>query len=200
MEKEMFDFYKNALSGVITAPLCADYKNQWRSCNDNKEALVKLVMQQQSIPYFITHCYNGKGLSKEYILQAFNDYINNGEKAIIRDADGVQGYTYSLYVAFEGIFKAAVDVLSFMWCSNTNVTIQMYKSPILYISNSSIINITCEGYNCPKIYLFDDSKVVIDDMDEESKVVVYKYSKSAKVEAGKYCLGTIKQFEKELRL
>lgn len=197
----MFDFYKNALSGVITAPLCADYKNQWRSCNDDKDALVKLVMQQQSIPYFITHCYSGKGLSKEYILRTFEEYINNNsEKAIIRDADGVQGYTYLLYVAFKGVFKAAVDVLSFMWCSNTHVIIQASKCPILYVGANSTIHITCEGYNCPKIYLFDDSKVVIDDMDEESKVVVYKYSKSAKVEAGKYCLGTIKQFEKELRL
>lgn len=197
----MFDFYKNALSGVITAPLCADYKNQWRSCNDDKDALVKLVMQQQSIPYFITHCYNGKGLSKEYILRTFEEYINNNsEKAIIRDADGVQGYIYSLYVAFKGVFKAAVDVLLFMWCSNTHMVIQASKCPILYVGANSTIHITCEGYNCPKIYLFDDSKVVIDDMDEESKVVVYKYSKSAKVEAGKYCLGTIKQFEKELRL
>lgn len=197
----MFDFYKNALSGVITAPLCADYKNQWRSCDDDKDALVKLVMQQQSIPYFITHCYSGKGLSKEYILRTFEEYINNNsEKAIIHDADGVQGYTYSLYVAFKGVFKAAVDVLSFMRCSNTHVIIQASKCPIFYVGANSTIHITCEGYNCPKIYLFDDSKVVIDDMDEESKVVVYKYSKSAKVEAGKYCLGTIKQFEKELRL
>lgn len=200
MEKEMFDFYKNALSGAITAPLCADYKNQWRSCNDNKEALVKLVMRQQSIPYFITHCYNGKGLSKEYILQAFKDYINNGKNAIIHDADGVQGYTYSLYVAFEVIFKAAVDVLSFMWCSNTHVVIQASKCPILYVGANSTIHITCEGYNRPKIYLFDNSKVILYDIDSDSEVVIYKYSDSAQVEIGKYCIGKVKTFNKELRL
>lgn len=201
MNNEMFDFYKNALSGAITSPLCADYRNEWRACGDEKERLVKLVMRQQSLPYFITHCYNGKGLSKEYILDTFPEYINNAtEKAVIRDADGVRGYTYSIHVAFKGIFKAAADVLAFLWCSNTLVTIQGAKCPVLYVGAGSTIHVTCEGYNSPKIYLFDDSKVILDDMDENSKVVIYKYSENAQVELGKYCLGEVKTFNKELRL
>lgn len=201
MEKEMFSFYKSALSGVITTPLCADYTQEWRGCNDDKEKLMKLVMRQQSLPYFITHCYQGKGLSKEYILKAFGDYVNmNTEKAIIRDADLVQGYTYALYVAFKGIFKATVDVLAFMWCSNTHVTIQASKCPIFYVGAKSTIHITCDGYNCPRIYLFDDSKVILDDVDEDSRVIIYKYSDNAQVEIGKYCLGDVKTFNKELRL
>ena len=56
---EMFSFYKAALQGAITSPLCADYKNEWRGCGNDKDKLVKLVMRQQSLPYFITHCYNG---------------------------------------------------------------------------------------------------------------------------------------------
>ena len=76
MEREMFMFYKNALSGALTAPLCADYTSEWRGCKDDKAKLVKLVMRQQSLPYFITHCYQGKGLSKDYILNNFREYIN----------------------------------------------------------------------------------------------------------------------------
>jgi hypothetical protein len=70
----------------------------------------------------------------------------------------------------------------------------------LYVSNHSTLNITLDGYNSPKIYLFDDSVVNIMECDEESKVIVYKYSDNAKVEIGKYCLSSVKVFDKDLRL
>lgn len=201
MKDEMFNFYKNALCGAITAPLCADYKNEWRGCGQDKDKLVRLVMRQQSLPYFITHCNDGKGLSKEYILETFQEYINNDEKAVIKDADNVSGYTYNLYVAFDGIFKAAADVLAFMWCSNTNVTIQSVKSPVLYVGCNTTLHIDCEGYNSPYIYLFDNSKVILDNVDETCKVVVYKYSDDAQVIIGDDCTSEqIKEFRKELRL
>ena len=44
MKDEMFDFYKNSLQGVLTNPLCADYRDEWRACGNDKEKLVKLVM------------------------------------------------------------------------------------------------------------------------------------------------------------
>ena len=138
---EMFSFYKAALQGAITSPLCADYKSEWRGCGNDKDKLVKLVMRQQSLPYFITHCYKGKGLSKEYIQRTFADYINEStKKAVIFDADGVKGYTYSIYVAFEGIFKAVTDVLTAMWCNNTSVTIRKAKCPILYVGCGSTVH------------------------------------------------------------
>lgn len=196
----MFDFYKNALSGAITTPLCADYINEWRNCGDDKGRLMQLALRQQSLPYFISHCHSGKGLSKNYILENFGEYINQGEKSIIQDADGVQGYTSAMYVAFNTIFNATTDVLALMWCYCAHVIIDATKSPILYVGANSSIHISCDGYNCPKIYLFDTSKIVLYDVDEGSKVVVYKYSDDAVVEKGKFCLGEVKEFRKELRL
>lgn len=194
MAQDLFNYYKHALSNG----LCSEYKGRWRACHDNKEQLVKLVMAQQSLPHFIHYCYNGMGLSKEYIQETFGDYINGN--AVINDADGVAGYTYSLYVGFKGVFKAATDVLAFMWCSNTSCTINVAKSPVIYFGCGSHIHLSLDGYNCPHIYLFDDSKVTIDDADEDSKVVIYKYSDKAQVELGKYCLANVKVFNKELRL
>lgn len=194
MAQDLFNYYKHALSNG----LCSEYKGRWRACHDNKEQLVKLVMAQQSLPHFIHYCYNGMGLSKEYIQETFGDYINGN--AVINDADGVDGYTYSLYVGFKGDFKAAVDVLSLMWCNNTNVTVETSKCPVIYVGAGSHIHLSLDGYNCPHIYLFDDSKVTIDDTDEDSKVVIYKYSDKAQVELGKYCLADVKVFNKELRL
>lgn len=194
MAQDLFNYYKHALSNG----LCSEYKGRWRACHYNKEQLVKLVMAQQSLPHFIHYCYNGMGLSKEYIQETFGDYINGN--AVINDADGVDGYTYSLYVGFKGDFKAAVDVLSLMWCNNTYVTVETSKCPIIYIGCGSHVHLSLDGYNCPHIYLFDDSKVTIDDADEDSKVVIYKYSDKAQVELGKYCLADVRMFNKELRL
>ena len=194
MAQDLFNYYKHALSNG----LCSEYKGRWRACHDNKEQLVKLVMAQQSLPHFIHYCYNGMGLSKEYIQETFGDYINGN--AVINDADGVDGYTYSLYVGFKGDFKAAVDVLSLMWCNNTNVTVETSKCPVIYVGCGSHVHLSLDGYNCPHIYLFDDSKVTIDDTDEDSKVVIYKYSDKAQVELGKYCLADVKVFNKKLKL
>lgn len=194
MAQDLFNYYKHALSNG----LCSEYKGRWRACHDNKEQLVKLVMAQQSLPHFIHYCYNGMGLSKEYIQETFGDYINGN--AVINDADGVDGYTYSLYVGFKGDFKAAVDVLSLMWCNNTNVTVETSKCPVIYVGCGSHVHLSLDGYNCPHIYLFDDSKVTIDDSDEDSKVVIYKYSDKAQVELGKYCLADVKVFDKKLKL
>ena len=194
MAQDLFNYYKHALSNG----LCSEYKGRWRACHDNKEQLVKLVMAQQSLPHFIHYCYNGMGLSKEYIQETFGDYINGNK--VINDADGVDGYTYSLYVGYKGIFKAATDVLALMWCSNISCTVNVTKSPIIYVGAGSDVHLSLDGFSCPHIYLFDDSKVTIDDADEDSKVVIYKYSDKAQVELGKYCLCDVKIFNKTLKL
>ena len=72
--------------------------------------------------------------------------------------------------------------------------------PFFYISNDSDVNISLDGFNYVSIYLFDNSKVTIDDSDEDSKVVIYKYSDNAQVELGKYCLADVKVFNKKLKL
>lgn len=199
MKDEMFDFYKFALQGVLTNPLCADYKNEWRGCNNDKEKLVKLVMRQQSLPYFITHCYQGKGLSKEYIVQEYGDFVNG--KSPILDADDVKGYTYSLYVAFNGICKPDNDVSAFMWCNDTTLEIKAAKCPVLYCGCGSEIHLVCDGYNSLRVYLFDDSKLVIEDADDTCSIVVYTYSDKATVDVGKYCTTqNLRVFQKELRL
>lgn len=200
MDKGMMDFYRHALQGALTnSPLCAEYKGAWRACGDDKEKMVKLVMRQQSLPFFIAHCYCGKGLTKEYILETFPEFIN-GKRPIL-DADLVKGYTYALYVAFDDVLSLSSDVSAYMWCNSPQVEIPTSKCPILYIGCGSEIHLVCNGFNTPSVYLFDDSKLVIDDADDTCSITVRKYSPSATVEIGKYCTtDSIKVFDKELRL
>lgn len=194
MDKEMFNFYKAAL----TSGLCQDYKGLWQTANGDKEKLVKLSLQQQSIPYFADFCYRGNGLSKDYILREFCDYING--KYIAQDCDDVEGYTYELYVDYNGILSVSSDVLHIMWCGHLHANINANKCPVLYISNNSIVSLSTEGYNTIRVYLFDDSKVILDDIDEDSEILIYKYSDNCSVELEKFCLGKVNQHNKKLRL
>ena len=190
---EMMFFRKNA----ILDGLCKEWDTMWAACHDDRERLMRLVMMQQSIPYFATYCHNGKGLSKEYFLDTFGDYING---YVFEDCDDVEGYTYGMYVNPPTGTIIDVDVAHLMWCDSSYVIIPETKCPKLYISNDSDVHIALNGYSLIHVYLFDNSKVTIDDADEDSDVVVYKYSPTCGVEQGSYCFATIKEFEKELRI
>ena len=196
----MMNFNRNALLGNISGqPLCADYKSAWRKCGNDKEMLIKLALQQQSQPYFSTACFKNLGLTKDYIKKEFKEYING---VVLNDCDGVQGYTYALYVDwdYENDIDVKTDVVSVMWTVGANIVVQETKCPVLYVSNRSNLHLVCEGYNSVNIKLFDNSKITIEDLDENSNVVVYKYSDGASVELGKFCLGNVKVFNKKLRL
>ena len=196
---EMFEFRKNALCGALTEPLCDEYRQEWLKYNGDKESLVRFCLRQQSIPYFAHYCFNGKGLSKEYLKREFKDYINGYS---ISDADDVKGYSYGLYVDYDYDNDLIVtnDVIHLMWCDDVYITIPTSKCPIIYISNNSSINLSCDGCNNVKIYLMDDSNVRIDDTDEESTVIVYKYSDNCRVDVGRFCFCKVKEFRKEIRL
>lgn len=190
---EMTYFRKNALLGN----LCKEWSAMWGACHDDKEKLMRLVLMQQSAPYFADFCYRGKGLTREYCKREFGEYVNG---RVFDDCDMVKGFTYAMYVDAPKALKIAADVTQFLWCDNVDVTIPQVKCPVLYVSNRSTLNITLSGYNSPRIYLFDESVVNVTDADEESNVAVYKYSNDARVGLGKYCLANVKVFDKDLRL
>lgn len=186
-------YYKNALLNN----LCGEYKNDWKAAKNNKEKLVKLALCQQSIPHVATYAYEGKGLSKDYLLSEFKDYING---TILQDCDDVKGYSYRLFVGYMDDIMEQSDVTHFMWSNVSSIVVEKYKCPTLYISNKSKVCVSCDGYNYIRVYLFDESELVIDDLDSESVVIVYKYSDKCKVTKGKYCIGKVNEFEKTLRL
>ena len=194
MKDEMLFFHKNAL----LANLCKEWATMWSNCHGEKEKLMRLVLMQQSAPYFATFCYNGAGLSKEYCLKEFGDYLNG---RVFNDVEGVKGYTYAMYISPSQGFKMAVDVAQILWSKDVDVLIPETKCPTLYVSNKSSVHLTLDGYSVVRVYLFDESEVVIDDADETCEVIVYKYSENAKVMRGTYCITPkVKVFNKKLKL
>jgi len=197
MDKQIFNFYKNALTGEIANnPLCREFQTAWRNCGDDKEQLMRLALRQQSAPFLAHACYTNLGLTKEYIEKEFADYINNSR--VFNDVEGVEGFTYAMFVGATDAKEMALDVIQMLWCTS-ELSIKITKCPVIYVSNKSDVHIVCNGYNSPRIYLFDESKVTIDG-DESCEVIVYKYSDVAMVERGKDCKCEVKTFNKELRL
>lgn len=195
MNGELFKYYKAALVNG----LCSDWKGYWQAAGDDKLKLITLAMSQQAIPHVVSYAYNGIGITKEYIETEFKDYIN--EKTRILDADGVDGYTYALYIAQNRILRPSVDVSSLMWCKDITLELKTAQCGFIYVSNNSDIRLVMDGFNSPRIYIFDESTITIEDADETCSATIYKYSDKCKVNYGKYCLSKrIKQFNKELRL
>lgn len=198
MDKQIFEFQKNALLGNISGePLCTQYKQAWRACGEDKEMLMRLALSQQSLPYLNHACYENLGLSKEYILANFSDYING--KMLFEDVEGVRGFTYEMYVGYAEQLHVRADVTSLMWCA-CEVIVPKTKCSRLYISNNSDVHLLLGGYNSPSVYLFDESRIVIESADKDSSVIVYKYSNRASVEISDKSLANVKVFDKSLRL
>lgn len=196
---ELLEFKKKAILGKISGqPLCEEYRAALRKCGNNKEMLVRLALMQQCTPYLSHACYEKIGLSEEYILANFDEYING--KRTFENVEGVGGYTYQLYVGYDKDFEITADVTSLMWCNGSQIVIEPTKCPTLYISNRSNVHIVGEGFNTVNIKLFDESKITVEDIDKDSEVIVYKYSDKATVEEGEYCFGKVKVFNKQLKL
>lgn len=195
MEDRMLIYRRNA----TLDNLCQEYGERWGMCHNDRKKLFEFAMQQQALPHLLTYAYNGKGLTKDYLQREFKDYINGRYTAI--DADGVVGnYTTQLYVGYNGILSNANDVLALMWATMPTLLIKRLKATKIYVGCKSDVHIVCGGFNTVIIMLFDESRVCLEDIDSDSVVTVYRYSDKASLTLGKYCLGKVKVFDKELRL
>lgn len=194
MENDLFKYYKESCLNN----LCDEYKSMWRACGNDKDKLVRMALMQQSIPHMMHFSYTGLGLSKEYIKDTFKDYING--RRTIQNCDGVKGYTYAIFVDYNGIVGVTSDISTYMWCDDVTLIVPKTKCPNIYCGCKTTMHIVGNGYNCMRIYAFDESKIVIDDVDENTFVTILKYSDKVEVQKGKFCIGTIHEFDKELRL
>ena len=190
----MFNYYKQSCMDN----LCAEYTALWRACDGDEDKLIRLALRQQAIPHLMYYSYTGKGLSKEYIKKRFGSYIN-GRRAI-QNCDGVEGYTYGIFVDYSGIVGINHDVTAFMWCADATTIVPKTKCPTIYCGCQTNLHVIGNGYNCIRIYAFDESSITIDDIDENSNVTIFKYSKAVKTEKGDFCMGKVRSFDKELRL
>lgn len=199
MKQDVFNYMKNSLIGRLSEPLCDEYKALWRKCGEDKKSLATLALSQQALPHFMTYSLNGLGVGKDCIKNEFSDYINGA--SVIMDADGVKGYTTSLYVDYTEDVVASENVLAFMYCKDVHIDIPSSHCPFIYVGCKSKININCCGFNSVFVYLFDESEVNIEYADDNCVVTIFKYSDKCKVSRSEYCFSEkVKEHRKELKI
>lgn len=194
MDKEFLNILKDAYSNG----LCKEYRDEIRGCHEDKLQLIRLAMRQQSCPWVATKMYEGV-ITTDYLLNTYGEFLNG---YVLKDCDNVAGFTYSWFVDwdYQNDIIVGVDVAHVSHTVGANVVVPKVLCPTIYVSNKSKVHLVCEGYNSINVKVFDESEVIIEDCDDTCEVLVYKYSDKAKVVEGKYCLGHVNQFDKELRL
>ena len=195
MDKIFFKFLKDA----YTSGLCNEYRDEIRNCHEDKLQLIRLAMRQQSIPWVATKLSDGV-ITKRYIKNTFGVYLNG---FILNDCDDVKDYTYTWYVDYDydNDIVVDVDVIHVSFTKGARIVVPLTKCPIIYVSNKSDVHLICDGYNSVRVYLFDDSRVTIDDSDETCNILVYRYNDNCELVKGRYCLcKNINDYRKKLRL
>ena len=139
-------FKRNA----VLLGLCDEYKAAWNSVKSRKD-LVDLALDANGVKFMAESVAEGWGLSKEYILENFGDYVNEG---YVRDKGG---YTSKMYVDYGGdIFQLAT--LNLLVGCNTSVLVPEGSVCKIYVCGMSDVRISCVG-KC-YVYVYGGYNVV----------------------------------------
>lgn len=133
MLNELLTLKRNA----VMLGLCDEYKAEWNEAKDKKN-LVDMALDANGVEFMAKSVAEGWGLSKDYILGNFGDYVNEG---YVRDKGG---YTSKLYVDYGGdIFQPAT--LNLLIGCNTSVLVPEYSVCKIYVCGMSNVRINCAG-------------------------------------------------------
>lgn len=163
------DYFKQ---NAIDKNLCVEYALKWAKIKD-KESLFALACVPQSCGYIARSIYEGWGVSIDYIINEFGDYING--KYVVNNLDGVKDATGAMYIKYNGkIDTPLCDITQFIGCEGTYIHIADGSAVTLHISNSSDIKLSLGNCNV-RIYLYDESTVDLGDISKDTKVSIAHY-------------------------
>ena len=142
----MLAFKRNA----VLLGLCDEYKAAWNGVGSKKD-LVDMALDANGVAFMAKSVAEGWGLSRDYILENFGDYVNEG---YVRDRGG---YTSKLYVDYGGdIFQPAT--LNLLIGCNTSVLVPESSVCKIYVCGMSDVRISCVG-KC-YVYVYGGYNVV----------------------------------------
>lgn len=133
MASGMLAFKRNA----ALLGLCDKYKAEWNEAKDKKD-LVDMALDANGVEFMARSVAEGWGLSKDYILENFGDYVN---EKYVRDKGG---YTSKMYVDYGGdIFQPAT--LNLLIGCNTSVLVPESSVCKIYVCGRTYIRVNCAG-------------------------------------------------------
>lgn len=137
--------------------LCEIYKKKWDECESKKE-LIDMALDANGIEYLADFFSFGWGLSPEYILKEFHDYING---AYQRSSNG---YTGELFVLNKKTISVRSTLNLLVECDCTvivpaSVVCKIYVcGGSVTIENHGVVDVFCYGDTKEPIFTEDDSR------------------------------------------
>jgi hypothetical protein len=135
MESELLKLKRNA----IILGLCGQYKGIWDNCKSKKD-LVDAAIDANGIEFMADSIAFGWGLSKEFLITEFDEYIN-GKYRRIKD-----GYSSELHVGEENNTISVMSTLN-LFAYSKNVTIYVPQNSFcrIYLTKCYSVRIKADG-------------------------------------------------------
>ena len=133
MLNELLTLKRNA----VMLGLCGKYKAEWDEAKGKKD-LVDMALDANGVEFMAKSVAEGWGLSKDYILDNFGDYVNG---KYVRDKDG---YTSEIYVGYGGDILQRATLNLFVRC-NTSILVPEGSVCKIYVCGVSNVRINCAG-------------------------------------------------------
>lgn len=133
MNNELLTLKRNA----VLLGLCDRYKTEWNEAKDKKD-LVDMALDANGVEFMAKSVAEGWGLSKDYILDNFGDYVNG---SYVRDKGG---YTSEIYVGYGGDILQRATLNLLVGC-DTSVLVPEGSMCKIYVCGMSDVRIKCVG-------------------------------------------------------
>lgn len=126
---------------ALAMGLCGDYKEKWGNSTTHRD-IIHLATDVNGADFLCASAEKGWGLSKDFILQNFPEYING--KYIARQGKD-KGYTSEIFIGYSGKITARTTILIVLY---SDATVQVPKNHVckIFAARNPNINIQCEGY------------------------------------------------------
>ena len=133
MLNELLTLKRNA----VMLGLCDRYKAEWDEAKDKKD-LVDLALDANGVEFMAKSVAEGWGVSKDYILDNFGDYVNG---KYVREKGG---YTSELYVGYGGDNLQRATLNLFVGC-DTSILVPEGSVCKIYVCGRSNVRLKCAG-------------------------------------------------------
>ncbi len=168
------DFFKNE---ALNRSLCSTAVSDWAN-SVSKEDFFEFSLKPSSIPYMSLAMREGWGLSVEYIIKEFADFINGKETAEVALKD--RTISGQMYVGFEGKREVNASIVNVV-NSNIYITTKRYATSI-HVNNDSHVTLELPDDCFITIYLYDKSTIRLVNTNNHQKVYIYDYRKEEDID------------------
>lgn len=171
--------------------ICLDYALLWAKCGNNRNKLFELAMYGDSIVYVATSTYDNWGMSYDFILNYFNDYINSEIPFYYIEEKDLEGLSYQWKLQENNKHdELTANITHLCNCKGSEFIVGTDIAE-LYITNDSDVVLDFKEDCRFNIYLLNNSKVTLNNLGDGSKITIYDYNSTNTIVRGENSKGVM---------